>query len=501
MKRIIASLLILALLLAGCVCVPDTPTDPSSPTSGGSVDTTDATNDPTDGTEAPTDGTEAPTDAPEDPTDGTETPTDPPEDPTDAPADPTDAPEDPTDSTEAPTDPPEDPTDGPDEPTPADRDTFYSHFIDVGQADCALLKVGDCDILIDGGNVADGSDVVAYLRSQNVDDIELMICTHAHEDHVGGLTDVLKAFEVEQVWTSTKSYNTNAYRNYVSAVASEGLALTIPTVGDTYTYEDLTVTVIGPVKKYSDVNNTSIVVMVQYGDVRFLFTGDMEKDAEADLLVSGADLRCDVLKVGHHGSHTSSSVDFISAVGASYGVISAGAGNSYGHPHDVILTRLQSAGMQLFRTDKLGSVIISTDGEDLFFPDGSTSSGGGFEQPDVPVTPTIPADSHITIAEALDLCAKTGSTATTGKYYISGTVTAVDNTTYGNLYIQDDTGTIFVYGCYSADGTVRYDALSQPPKVGDKVTLYGVLVTYNGYSGSVPEMKNAWLMESSSASQ
>lgn len=350
MKRIIASLLVLALLLTGCASLPDTPTDPSEPTTGGSVNATDGTDDPTNGTEIPTDG-------PDGPTDGTETP-----------------------------------TDGPDDPTEAGKDTFYSHFIDVGQADCALLKVGDCDILIDGGNVDDGPDVVAYLQSQNVDDIELMICTHADEDHVGGLTDVLNSFAVEEVWTSPVSKTTKAYTNFVNAVSNEGVALTVPTVGDTYTYEDLTVTTLGPVAKYSSANNASVVVMVQYGKVRFLFTGDMEKDAEADLLASGADLRCDVLKVGHHGSDTSSTADFIRAVGASYGVISVGAGNSYGHPHAAILTRLENAGMKLYRTDELGTVIIATDGKDLFFPDGSTSSGGGFEVPDVP-TPTQPEET------------------------------------------------------------------------------------------------------------
>lgn len=470
MKRILASLLVLALLLAGCTGIPDTPTDPSEPTAGGSVNATDSTEAPTDGTEIPTDGTEAPTDGTDDPTDG-------PDDPTDGPADPTD----------------------PDDPAGTQTDTFCAHFIDVGQADCALLKVGDCDILIDGGNVADGGDVVAYLQSQNVDDIELMICTHADEDHVGGLTDVLNSFVVEEVWTSPVSKTTKAYTNFVTAVGNEGIELTVPTVGDTYTYEDLTVTTLGPVASYSGANNASVVVMVQYGEVRFLFTGDMESDAEADLLASGADLRCDVLKVGHHGSQTSSSVDFLSAVNASYGVISVGTGNSYGHPHAAIITRLENAGMTLYRTDLLGTVLIATDGKDLFFPDGSTSSGGGFTDTDVTVTPSIPADSHITVAEALDLCAKAGTTATTGKYYISGTVTAVDNTTYGNFYLQDDTGTILIYGCYSADGTVRYDALAQPPAVGDEVTLYGVLVTYSGSSGDVPEMKNAWLMEHNGA--
>ena len=343
----------LALLLTGCMSSQIPATDDPRPSE------TEAT-DPTE--------TEATDPAPTDPT---------------GPA-PTDPPADPTDPTE-----PSDPSD----PTEPKEVLFYAHYIDVGQADCALLKLGDCDILIDGGNVADGTDVVSYLRNQNVDDIELMICTHADEDHVGGLTEVLNAFAVEEVWTSSVSKSTKAYTNFVTAVAAEGVELTVSTVGSTYTYEDLTVTVVGPVASYKDANNASVVVMVQYGTTRFLFTGDMESSAEADLVASGADLRCDVLKVGHHGSDTSSSAGFLSAVSASYGVISVGVNNTYGHPGSAALTRLGNAGMTLYRTDLLGTVIISSDGTSLSFPDGSTSTGGGFEVPDV-TEPTQPEETE-----------------------------------------------------------------------------------------------------------
>lgn len=352
MKRFFALILVLALLLSGCISSQTPATDAPRPSE---TEVTDPT-----GTEA-TDSTDS------DPTDATDP------DPTDPPVDPTD-----------PTDP---------NPTEPAEVLFYAHYIDVGQADCALLKLGDCDILIDGGNVADGADVVSYLQGQNVDDIELMICTHADEDHVGGLTEVLNAFAVEEVWTSSVSKTTKAYTNFVTAVSSEGVELTVPTVGSTYTYEDLTVTVVGPVATYKDANNASVVVMVQYGTTRFLFTGDMESSAEADLIASGADLRCDVLKVGHHGSDTSSTADFLKAVSASYGVISVGENNTYGHPSAAIIARLENTGMTLYRTDKLGTVIISSDGTELSFPDGSTSTGGGFEVPDV-TEPTQPEETE-----------------------------------------------------------------------------------------------------------
>lgn len=246
-------------------------------------------------------------------------------------------------------------------------DFLYVHFIDVGQADCALIKVGDCDILIDGGNVADGADVVNYLNRQGVDDLELVIATHAHEDHAGGLTSVLNKFIAENVWVTTGYYSSSAYTNFINAIGNQGLPVYIPSVGETYTYEDLTVTLLGPVEEYDDTNDTSLVVKVTYGDQSFLFTGDMESDAEADLIASGADLSANVLKVGHHGSYTSSSAAFLEAVQPTYGVISVGTDNDYGHPHKEAMDRFAAAGMTLYRTDLMGSVVIATDGSELVF--------------------------------------------------------------------------------------------------------------------------------------
>lgn len=247
------------------------------------------------------------------------------------------------------------------------EDFLYVHFIDVGQADCTLLKVGDCDILIDGGNVADGAVVADYLARQGVDDLELVISTHAHEDHAGGLTYVLKKYIAEEVWAAAAYYSSNAYTNFVTAVENQGLPLTIPSLGDTFTYGDLTLTVLGPVEEYDNTNNTSIVVMAQYGGKRFLFTGDMETDAEADLIASGADLHADVLKVGHHGSYTASSTAFLDAVGAQYGVIHVGTDNDYGHPHTEAMNRLLGANLALYRTDLMGNIVIATDGAELVF--------------------------------------------------------------------------------------------------------------------------------------
>lgn len=273
-----------------------------------------------------------------------------------------------------------DPTTEPTQPTEAvqtateptqeaqtEEDLLFVHFIDVGQADCSLIKLGDLDILIDGGNAADGFSVYNYLSRVGVDDIDLMIATHAHEDHYGGLSYVLNRIETEQVWVTTDSYVNSLYGSFCSTAQKQGLTLLIPEIGHVFERDGLTVTVLGPMVDYEKTNNTSLVVMVEYGQYRFLFTADMESLAEEDLLASGVDLSADVLKVGHHGSYTSSSAAFLDAVDAEYGVIHVGEDNEYGHPHDVSMNRLLGSGITLYRTDRMGSVVIATDGTELAF--------------------------------------------------------------------------------------------------------------------------------------
>ncbi len=254
-------------------------------------------------------------------------------------------------------------------------ETLYVHYINVGQGDSIFIQVGDCDILIDAGTANYGSTVSSYLKGKKVDDIELLINTHPDADHCGGLTQVLKDHVVEEVWISKDtSKTTAAYKNFVSAISSEGLTAKKPNKGTVYTYEYLTITVLYSAKG-SDSNNSSIVVMLEYGSFRFLFTGDIGEEVETQLVSSGADLDCDVLKVGHHGSKYSSTAAFLSAVSADYGVICVGS-NSYGHPTSQALNRLSSAGVDVYRTDKNGNVVFSTNGATLTLPNGTTDSTG-----------------------------------------------------------------------------------------------------------------------------
>ena len=252
------------------------------------------------------------------------------------------------------------------------------HFIDVGQADCALLEYKGNYVLIDGGNVEDGSLVVSYLEQQGVETLSAVICSHAHEDHVGGLPAVLAVYPTEAVYAPTRTYSSKVFDDFLYYTDQQGLAVTIPAPGDTFTLgQDVQLSILGPTQSYADPNDTSIIVLAQFGQTRFLFTGDMETGAENDMLdYWGADFdwQVDVLKVGHHGSDTSTGYRFLNAVMPTHAVISVGAGNSYGHPHEVPLSRLEDAGCILYRTDELGTVIAASNGSEITFTWGNQNA-------------------------------------------------------------------------------------------------------------------------------
>lgn len=257
-----------------------------------------------------------------------------------------------------------------DDPTalPEGNSSFAVHFIDVGQADAALVLCDGHAMLIDGGNAEDSKLIYSYLKKHGVDHLDYVVCTHAHEDHVGGLSGAMTYATVATVFAPVKEAETKVFTNFVNKARERGCEITIPEAGDRFSLGSAAVTVIGPSKSYSDTNNTSIVLRIVYGELSFLFTGDMESDAEADLVDSNAPLASTVLKVGHHGSETSSSYRFIRAVAPQYGVISVGTDNSYGHPDEIVLSRFRDAEVKLYRTDMQGDIICtSNDGKTLTF--------------------------------------------------------------------------------------------------------------------------------------
>ena len=252
-------------------------------------------------------------------------------------------------------------------PTVSDSGALTVHFIDVGQADCILLESDGQFMLIDGGNREDSSLVVSYLEQQGVQTLEAVVCTHAHEDHVGGLPGVLAVFPTKAVYSPTKTYASNIYDKFLYYVDQQGLEVILPVSGTVLTLGDAQITILGPLKSYAETNDTSIVLKAVYGETSFLFTGDMEQEAEHDLLEAGLDLKADVLKVGHHGSHTSTGYRFLYEVEPTYAVISVGTGNDYGHPHKEPMSRLEHAGCTILRTDRLGHIVAQTDGQTVSF--------------------------------------------------------------------------------------------------------------------------------------
>ena len=260
------------------------------------------------------------------------------------------------------------------------------HFIDVGQALSVLVECDGQFMLYDGGNVDDGSLVVSYLQQQGVEELQYVFCSHAHEDHVGGLAAALAYFPAHHVYAPVTEAETKCFRDFVKYTQQQGLAVEVPAAGTVWQLGSATVTQLGPVAQYSDTNDTSLVLRLDYGSTSFLLTGDMEADAERDLVNTGANLKADVLQVGHHGSSTSTSYIFLNSVLPEMGVISCGVNNKYGHPHEETLSILRDAGVDVYRTDLLGTITIGSDGRNYTVGTEHTAT-------DAQLNPTDPAAS------------------------------------------------------------------------------------------------------------
>ena len=261
-------------------------------------------------------------------------------------------------------------TDNPSAPVSGGEVQF--HFIDVGQGDAILVTTKSGNMLIDTSESGEREALVAYLDAAKIKDFKYVVFTHTDADHIGSADYIIQNYNVENVLLPDYVGTTKTYERMIDAIEEKSVNLIL--IGESedcehsgYTFRlgSLQNTVIAPVVDYDDPNEMSIVIKAEYGDTSIMLTGDAEKGSEADILEKwkAESLKCDVLKVGHHGSDTSSTEEFLDAVSPKIAIISCGEGNKYGHPHDVVMERLAARGITVYRTDTDGSIVLKTDGK------------------------------------------------------------------------------------------------------------------------------------------
>lgn len=270
------------------------------------------------------------------------------------------------------------PTDSPSIPT--DGKTLTVSFLDVGQGDASFIELpSGKTMLIDASESAYSDTIEQYIRGRGYSKIDYLVATHPHADHIGGMRAIVEAFDIGEVWMPNADSTSTTYEKLLTAIDDKGLTIRTAKAGKVILEdESLRIALLAPCgEEYADLNDYSAVIKLTYGATDFLFTGDAETLSEEEMLDSGADLSADVLKVGHHGSSTSSSDAFLKAVSPTYGVISCGKDNSYGHPHDEILSAAARYNITLCRTDLSGNIVFVSDGSEV-----KTSAVGNI--PDAP---------------------------------------------------------------------------------------------------------------------
>ena len=242
------------------------------------------------------------------------------------------------------------------------------YYFDVGQADAALICCDGETMIIDGGTSSASDFLYSFIRNTlKLDHLDYMIASHPHEDHIGGLPAVLNAVPVDLILSPTDEWDSERFRDIEKYADAQGAPIIVPEEGDTLHLGGATVTILHSWFDAWTTNDMSIVLRIDYGTTSFIFTGDAEYTSEYMMIDSGLPLAADVLKVGHHGSATSSSTEFLEAVHPKYAVISCGHYNGYGHPHQETLDSLKAFDVNVFRTDLQGTIICRSDGENISF--------------------------------------------------------------------------------------------------------------------------------------
>lgn len=248
------------------------------------------------------------------------------------------------------------------------------YFIDVGQADCILVNNNKEYALIDAGNNEDGKKIVAYLEELGVINFKYVIGTHAHEDHIGGMDDIIKNFPIEHFYMPDNITTTKTFEDVLNALETKKIMFETPQNDETFSLAETKFQVMHIGKEKTDLNDSSIVLKLTYGKTSYLLMGDATNNVEKEIL--SKDLKSDVLKVGHHGSQYSTHAQFLKKVNPAYSIIQVGKNNSYSHPKDVTIKKLEAIGSKIYRTDNDGTIILSSDGENISFETVKTDTNG-----------------------------------------------------------------------------------------------------------------------------
>ena len=257
-----------------------------------------------------------------------------------------------------------------------DSNNLTIQFIDVGQGDCILINQNEDYMLIDAGNNEDGELLVNYFKDLGIKKFNYVIGTHAHEDHIGGLDNIINNFDIGKFYMPDVITTTKTFEDVLDALLEKNKAFDTPSIGKEFKLQDLDFKVLYVGNDKSDLNNTSIVLKMTYKDTTYLFMGDATDKVEKILIDDGVDLKSDVLKVGHHGSQYSTTSNFLKKVSPSYAVIQVGKDNTYDHPKQITLDKLKKLNIMTYRNDTDGTIILTSDGNNINFKTMKTNTNG-----------------------------------------------------------------------------------------------------------------------------
>lgn len=251
----------------------------------------------------------------------------------------------------------------------SESNMMYVDFIDVGQGNCTLVHMGDTAILVDSGEVGAAQTVISYIKNLGIDELDCVLVTHPHSDHMGAMTKILYEFEIKDLIMPEIPEDiipTNStYEKFLTAVSDTAENVIPAEAGMTYSYGEMNLEILAPLHGYDNLNDMSAVSRVSFGETSMMFMGDASTAVEKDLLNTGKDFSADIINIGHHGSKTASSQKWLEAVNPGFAVICCGADNEYGHPHSVVTERLDNIGIEYYRTDLNGTVVFQSNSKEF----------------------------------------------------------------------------------------------------------------------------------------